>query len=487
MKHLLPSQEAREVVKLNLKAITFIKNMSYSLSSNFLSLVISTVVVLIIPKLIGVESYGYWQLYIFYSSYAAYTHFGRNDGIYLRYGGAEYRNLDKKLFFSQFLELLVSQLIIGGFIFLYSIFLVDDPNRSFIWKMIAIILVILNVRIMLYFILQATNRIKEYARLTMLDRLVYIFLIILFLLLGIRNFKIMILADVIGKLTSLIFAMILCRDIVFNRLSSFYFTLTETLTNIKVGISLMFASIASTLIIGIVKFGIEKNWDVATFGKISLTLSISNMMMLFINAVGVIIFPVLRRTSREKLSSIYLIIRDLLMAVLLGVLVFYYPLKALMSAWLPQYADSLLYMALAFPMFTYEGKVSLLINTYLKTLRKEKLIMRVNIISMILSVILTIIAVMVIDNLVLAILNIVVLLAFKAALAEYFVAKELNIQVIKDILMETIMTIIFISSGWYIDSWMTVLIYGTAFIIYLFIKKNSLKESFDGMRMLLKE
>ena len=472
---------------MNLKAINFLKNMSYSVLSNLLSLVVSTVVTLVVPKLIGVEEYGYWQLFVFYSSYVALLHFGWNDGIYLRYAGEEYENLDKKMFFSQFIQLLVTQLIMAILIFLYALFFVDDISRIFIWKMIAVVLVILNVKAMFFFILQATNRIKEYAWLTILDRLVYIGLIILFLVFGVRNYKLMIFADIIGKLISLIYAMVLCKEIVFNKLSQFYFTIAETVTNIKVGMSLMFAYLASSLILGIVKFGIERNWNVATFGKISLTLSISSMMMIFINAIGIIIFPALKRTKREKLSHIYITMRDLLMVLLLSILLLYYPLKTVMSAWLPQYADSLKYMALVFPMITYEGKMSLLVNTYLKALRKEKLILRVNVISMILSFNLTLIAVKVLSNLELAMLSIVFLLAFKSALAEYFVAKELNIKVKKDIILETIMSIIFISSGWLINSWNVAVIYGGAYIIYLLIKKNSIRNAIFSVKVLLKE
>lgn len=461
--------------------------MSYSVSSNLLSLVISTVVTLIIPKLIGVESYGYWQLFVFYSSYVGFLHFGWNDGIYLRYGGEEYQKLDKKLFFSQFVQLLTVQVVIGGSIMLFSSLFIADAERQFILRMVAFVTVIMNTRFMLFFILQATNRIKEYARLTILDRVVYIVLILLFLAVGIRDYKLMIFADLIGKLSSLVFAMLLCKDIVFNKISSFYLTLGETVTNIKVGMSLMFANIASSLIIGTVKFGIERNWDVTTFGKVSLTLSISNLMMIFINAVGVIIFPVLRRTKKEKLATIYLTMRDLLMALLLGVLVFYYPLKTIMSAWLPQYADSLIYMALAFPMFTYEGKMALLINTYLKTLRKEKLILRVNIASMLLSFLLTFISTKLFDNLELAVLTIVILLAFRSALAEYFVARELKIEVKKDIILESMMTLTFILSGWYLDSWKMIIIYTLAYIGYLLIKRSSIKMAFVNIKALLKE
>jgi hypothetical protein len=113
------------------------------------------------------------------------------------------------------------------------------------------------------------------------------------------------------------------------------------------------------------------------------------MMMIFINAVGIIIFPILRRTDQERLANIYSTMRDFLMVILLGFLIIYYPLKTVMSAWLPQYAESLLYMSLVFPMFIYEGKMALLINTYLKTLRREKVMLKINLVSMTLSVFMT--------------------------------------------------------------------------------------------------
>lgn len=471
---------------MNLKAKSFIKNMSYTISSNLISLIVSTLVVLIIPKLIGVEEYGYWQLYIFYSSYVGFLHFGWNDGIYLRFGGEEYKNLNKKLFYSQFIELLISQILIGILIWGASIIFIVDINRGFILKMVAIAMILVNTRLMLFYVLQATNRIKEYARLTMLDRIVYIILIIIFLLFGIRDFKLMISADLVGKFISLSFATLSCRDIVFNRINTFHLTVSETIENISVGIKLMFANIASMLIIGIVRFGIERAWDVTTFGKISLTLSISNMMMIFINAVGIIMFPILRRTNQEKLASIYSTMRDFLMVLLLGTLIVYYPLKTVMVAWLPQYAESLLYMALVFPMFIYEGKMALLINTYLKTLRREKVMLRINLFSMIISLVLTYIATQLLQNLDVAILNIVILLATRSALAESYLAKELNIKVKKDIILEVFLTLVFILTGWFVDSWMTMLLYGISYFIYLIIKKKDITGTIQNIKSLIK-
>lgn len=466
--------------------MSFIKNMSYTISSNLISLIISTLVVLIVPKLIGIEEYGYWQLYIFYTSYVGFLHFGWNDGIYLRFGGEEYNNLDKRLFYSQFIELLGSQLFIAILIWLGSYFFVEDINRGFILQMVAIAMVLANTRLMFFYILQATNRIKEFAKLTMLDRIVYILLIVIFLLFGVRDFKLMIIADLIGKFISLFFAALSCKEIVFRRINTFYLTMSESIKNISVGIKLMFANIASMLIIGIVRFGIERAWDVATFGKVSLTLSISNMMMIFINAVGVIMFPILRRTNQDKLANIYSTMRDFLMVILLGFLIIYYPLKTIMVAWLPQYAESLLYMSLVFPMFIYEGKMALLINTYLKTLRREKFMLRINVISMILSLSMTYISTSIFVNLDIAILNIVILLAIRSVIAESYLAKELNIKVKKDVLLEVLLTLIFILTGWFINSWMTVLLYGITYLIYLFIKRKDIVNTVQNIKLLMK-
>lgn len=297
---------------MNIKVKVILNNLSYTVLSNVISLLISILVVLVVPKVIGVEAYGYWQLYMFYATYVGFFQFGWNDGIYLRYGGKEYNELDKSIFFSQFWMLTISQLALASIIIFATLNFINEEEKIYILGMTALCMVIAGTRAMLLFILQGTNRIKEYAQITMMDRIFYICLIVIFLIIGIREYKLMILADIIGKSVSLIYAMCCCKDIVFRKITTFYFSFKEAFENINVGIKLMFANIASMLIIGVVRFGIEHSWDVSTFGRVSLTLSISNFLMLFINAVGIVMFPILRRTDEKKLSGIYCTMRDLL-------------------------------------------------------------------------------------------------------------------------------------------------------------------------------
>lgn len=467
------------------KIINLIKNFTYILTANLISLLIATLIVLIVPKLIGVEDYGYWQVYLFYVSYVVFMHFGWSDGIYLRYGGKQYKELDKRLFFSQFYMLIFSQVIMAMIISIMAVLFLADKNRIFILQMTALSLVLANARYMLLYTLQATNRVKEYAKITTIGRIVYFILVVSLLFFGVREYKIMIFADLIGRFISLAYGMYFCKDIVFRKVSTFYLDFKEAKENISVGIKLLFSNMASILIIGTVRLGIERSWDVSTFGKISLALTASNSMMLFINAVGIVVFPILKRTDEKKLPRIFTTMRDFLMALLFGALIIYYPLKTVLSMWLPQYASGLMYMALLFPIFVYEGKMALLINTYFKTFRKEKLMMRINLISLILSLFITFITTVLFKSLDIAILSIVVLLAFRSILAEIFLSKLLSISVYKDIILELMMTLIFILTGWFINSWYTVLIYGIVYLIYLAIKRKDIDNSIKNIKVLM--
>ncbi|WP_309120841.1 hypothetical protein [Paenibacillus sp.] len=471
---------------MNSRAINFIKNLSYSLVSNIISVIVSILIILIIPKLIGVQEYGYFQLYLFYTSYVGFLHLGWNDGIYLRYTGKDYLDLDKGLFFSQFYMLLFMQSFIALIIFTFSIVFFVDENKLFIYQMTALCLILTNVRQMLLYILQGTNKIVEYARIIVFERIIYCLIVFSLLFTGVTDYKLIIQADLVGKLISLFYAMYCCRDIVYKRVQKFSFSLTEILENIKSGISLMFANIASMLIIGVVRFGIERTWDVSAFGKVSLTLSISKLLMLLINSVGMVLFPVLRKVNGESLPRIYITLRDILMVFLFASLITYYPIKEILLVWLPKYTDSLFYMALMFPICVFEGKMALLISTYLKTLRKEKLILRVNLISLVLSLVLTLVTTEILHNLNLAIISMVILLCFRCIIAEAFLSRIIKIPFYKDAMLEIIMTTTFIIAGWYADSSISIIIYGFALVIYVCIKKKDLKNSIISLKRLTK-
>lgn len=454
--------------------------------SNIISLVISVIVVVIVPKVFGVEEYGYWQLYLFYSSYVGFLHFGWSDGIYLRYGGIDYKSINKKIFTSQFYIMVALQTVISSFIMLFAILYVSDVEKMYILNMVAVSSIISNVLSFLILTLQATNRIKFFAQISITSRVSYVLLLIFFLMIGIKDYKIMILADLIGKALALLLAMYMCRDIVFNKVVIIKNTFREIEKNIEVGIKLMFANIASLLIIGIVRFGIEHSWSISTFGKVSLALVVSNFLMIFINSIGVVIFPILRNVKFEKLADIFIVINDILGIFLLLVLALYFPLNIIFVNWLPSYVDSMTFMALLFPIILYEGKMGLIVNTFLKTLRKEKNILRINLMVLFLSAVVTLLTTIIYMNLTIAVLSILVLVSFRCIISEFYLAKIIKVKITKDLIYESSLTITFILISYYMNNTVGLCLYLLLLSFYILLKKRELKSSFSKIYWYLK-
>lgn len=463
------------------KLIDFVKNLSYTFVSNILSLIISAVLILAIPKLVGVETYGYYQLYLFYINYVGVLYFGWCDGIYLRLGGKYYKDLDKPLYSTQFRLLGLIEIIIYLCIFLCSLMFVKDINKHFVIGAVCVAAVGMCLRWFITFILQPTARIKEYAIVTISERILFVILTMSLMVAGYRNYKLILVSDVFSKYVSLGIGIWYCRDIVFSKTTPIKSAILEIKENISAGIKLMLASLSSMLIIGVVRFGVENHWDIATFGKVSLTLSLSNMVMTAINAIAVVMYPMLRRTNEDSLPKIYGIMRVLLMGIIFGGIVLYYPAYKILSLWLPQYAASLRYAAILLPMCAYESKMSMLVNTYYKTLRLENLLMKCNMAALGLSVILTLVSTLVLNSVTAAIISILIVLIFRCVLSEIILSTKMPIKVIKDIVIELIMTVAFIICNWFFGVW-GMLAYFICYLIYISLKRNDIKETLTFIR-----
>ncbi|MGV3162887.1 lipopolysaccharide biosynthesis protein [Streptococcus hyovaginalis] len=456
------------------KIFNILKNFGYVISSNLLTLIVSSVVILILPKVIGVNEYGYWQLYTFYLTYIGFFHFGWCDGIYLKFGGENYSALDKKYFASQVSSFIIFQSIISLLSIIASLLFSKNSSTLFIFLALSLNFVITNTRLLFIYTLQTTNRIKEASIITISDRFIYVIFLLFLLFSNNTSFQRMIIADNIARVISLFCALYICKDITFISDRKLV-QIKDSWDNIKVGSNLMLANIASSLIIGVVRFAIQKGWDIATFGKVSLTLSLSNLVMTFINAIGIVVFPMLKRTSSDKLALVYKSMRLILMLTLLTMLIVYYPLRIILEYWLPAYKDSLEFMGMVFPMIVFEGKTSLLLNTYLKAMRQEKLIFKINFLTTIISIFMAVLSVVILKSLFFSVLSIVILLSFRSTLLELKVTRLLNLNILKDLFLEFIIVFTFICGNIFLDMRISIILYLISLMVYYyitFIKEN---------------
>ena len=463
---------------MNEKIKKVLKNISYSFTANIISMIISVISVTFLPKFMSLEDYGVWQLYLFYVSYLGFFHFGWLDGICLRYGGYYFEKLDKVIFTNQFVLLFFVELIISVIAIIFIKLFIEDYFTNQVLIFVSCVLVPVILFTFATFILQITNKIKEYAYLTLFGRILFFISLMIYFNISNRGYTELIYLDIISKLLALFYGIYLIRALLVFKIDKLNNIFKETWENISVGSKLLFANIAGMLILGVIRFGISQQWDVETFGKVSLTLNCSNFLMVFINALSIVFFPILKRTDESKIKGIYLNIRSGLTSILLGCLIIYYPLNSMLSWWLPKYQDSLIYMAVLLPICLFESKVSLLTNTYLKALRKEKVMMKINIGVVVVSFILTYVSTVLLHDLNIAVISILLLFAIKSICSELVLGKVLQTKIKKDILQEIILVILFVTVNFSdIDTFIKCTVYIVAYCMYLYINKTILMNS----------
>lgn len=450
------------------------RNFSYTFTSNILATLISMIVTLIVPKLIGVESYGYFQLYMLYITFLGIFHFGLVDGIYLRIGGKRYSELNSNDFSNEFLIFEILEVTVSILGIIVTLLFVPDADKAFVLVSSAICLVIYNSDIFIQFILLATSQMKRYSLFIIADRLTYFILLVVLLFMGITSYKQLIFIDLLARFLILLIAIKKNKNLLLN----FKFPLTGVIRLIKIdinsGYKVTLGGIAGIFITGIVRFFIENRWGIRVFGQVSLSFTLSNLLMVFVNAISLVIFPVLKTTSNTQLPKMYIQLRTVLMVVLLGCLVFYAPVASLIGLWLPKYADSLNYLALMFPMVIFNSKTAMLITTYLKSLRLEKYILITNLVSVGVSALLAYIAVFILNNQILSIIVIVVGIAVRSIYSEVIVSKRLKISVISDIFLEVALSTIFMYVSWNLSPVFSTVIYLFVYLIYLFLKRDDI-------------
>ena len=459
-----------------------VKSLSYSMISNLVSLIISTIVITIIPKIVDVSGYGYFQLYIFYSNYIGFFHLGWCDGIYLRHGGEYYDDLDKKQMSSQFWLLTIFETLISVVLLMLLYFSAVEETKRIILYLTVFSIIIVIPKTMLAYVLQMTNKIKENSIITMVEKVAYCAFVLLFVFARKDNFYYYIAADLLGKTAALVIAIVFCRAIVFSKLSNIFTSIKEAANNINVGSKLMVANIAGMLILGIIRLAIENHWNIETFGKVSLSISVSNMMLVFINAIAIVLFPLIKRMDSDKVNSMYGLLNNSLMIVMFLILAAYYPLKELLLLWLPEYSQSFEYMILLFPMCVYECKMSLLVSTYLKAYRKEKIMMYANVVTVLLSLLCAWIFVYCLNSIELSIFSLFCLFAFRCTISELALFKYMDSKLSWDLLLEFLISLAFIALFYFWDNIFAVIIYLVIVGLYIFHKRDIINHIIQVLR-----
>lgn len=359
-----------------------IGNFTVALAAQGLNMAVGVITSLLVPKVISVESFGYWQLFIFYISYVGVLHFGLCDGVYLKEGGKTPQTIDARSMNSQFWILTVSQLFFALIIATVALCGRFGQSREFVLVATAMYLVMHNLATYLGFVFQAVNHTKVYSASVVVNSVVFLVPLVIMLAANIESFEAYVVCYTAARTASLVFLAVKARDILRAQPLRANNALRASLDSIRVGIKLMIANASGLLILGVARLLVDAEWGIDVFSYVSFALSMVTFFMLFINQASMVLFPALRQSRDDEVVAFFIAARDSLDLLLPLVFMLYMPAVWLLTLWLPQYAQSLSLFALLLPLCIFDGKMNIVGTTYLKVLRGEKKLLQINLISL---------------------------------------------------------------------------------------------------------
>ena len=465
------------------KSITtkkFATNVIMSIVAQIISLAVSFVLTLIVPKYLDGFQYAYWQAYVLYVGYVGVLHFGLLDGLVLRYSKYDYDELNKPVLRSQFTILLAFTCFCTLLTALIAV-LVAEGVYKYIFLFVAVGIITKNLVTYSSYMFQITNRINKYVLMTIMQRIAYGVTVVVLLITHVKDFYWYCLADLGCDFVGIVIGIIFNKGLYLGKTLPPKQAFAELKSNISAGIILMMANWSAMLMIGGAKMIIQWRWDDLLFGKITFAFSVSNVFLVFVTAISVVLFPSLKRIDESKLPGMYRSIRNILSPLLFFVMIFYFVGCWILNKWIPDYSVSLEYLGILLPIIIFSSKVSLLTNNYLKVYRKEKLMLLANAISIALGAVLFVLCAYVFNNVYALLGCVVFVIMFNSVLSEILVMRTIKIKIVKEFIIEAVMIVGFILCATLLDLWIGCAVYAALFVIYALINYKSIVAIFKSV------
>ena len=401
---------------------SFAKNLWFAFLSQGVALLCSVLTTLLVPKIMGVEDYGYWQYFIFLISYVSFFQLGVNDGVYLTHGGELRSEIDKGLVKAEFGLSLAMQTLIMAAMIVLSVVFARDSDKCVLYIGAAVYMVVSNAAFFLGYVFQSMNETRLYSVSIVADRLVFLVPLIACVLLQVTNCGIYIAAYVVARCVALAYCVYHARDFLFSASASLDSGIRALVHDMRLGLVMTVANVCGMLILGIARYTIEARWGIAVFGQLSLSLSLVNFILMFISQLSMVLFPALRQSDPAELGNLYNAIKNYALIFLPIAFIIYYPLSLFIAAWLTEYADSLRYFVFLMPVVLYEALSDMICNTFFKVRCEPVRVLAVNLVSFVFTAIGVYIAAFFVSNVYAVMVASVMGLAVRAYLGIYLLS-----------------------------------------------------------------
>ena len=427
------------------------KNFSFAFIEQAVSLVVSCVMNLLLPKYLSINDYSYWQLFVFYANYVPCLALGLNDGIYLRLGGADIHHIDYRSVKSQFCFGFIYQGILAAALAAAAVFTVHDSARRLVILCTLLFFLVYTCHTFFGYVFQAVNETNLYSKSIIINRLLFLGVQCSLIMLNSVNVYWLMLLYILMLFFALFYLLVHIYPFFKSVPVSFSVGKAEGIISIKTGISLMAANICSILILGAGRQIIDFKWGILAFGKVSFSLTLINIAVTFASQTGMVLFPALRRMKADAVNIYFRKLTDILFYILPLLYILYFPFRFILNSWLPDYAESIGYLSVLLPICFFDCKMNLIGITFFKVIHQQAALLKIEIFSLLLGISLGIFSAYIMDNLLFAAVSMTAAVVFRAVISDMLLGKILGIKIMKQEIADVLLAVLFAAAAYWLD------------------------------------
>lgn len=310
----------------------FKKGSLYVLIANVINLLISLFTGFVLPKLLSIETYSNIKLFQLYITYIGVVSFGFADGMYLRLGGKDIKDLDSRDILAEFKTFKIFQ---GLVMLLAIIFSIVIKNEMLLFC--SLIIVPINSAGYLRNLYQAIGKFDLYSKFMNINTiLIFIINIFLVLIIKTNNYYIYIIGYIIAYFMYWGYIELETQKNIGKKKNNS--KINYLITDIKSGFFLMIGNFCNVIFTGIDRIFVQNLLGIIKFAFYSFAVSIENLMNVFITPISTVMYNYLcNNKNKENVIRIKRII--LLFSTIIITVIF--PAKFIVVNWLEKYIESL--------------------------------------------------------------------------------------------------------------------------------------------------
>ncbi len=358
----------------------------FSVLVNIFTLLVSVLLGFFIPRFLSVETYSNYRTYCLYSSYVGIFHLGFINGIYLKYGSFDYKDLPKSRFRTYTLLLVVSQVIVQ--IVLIGTLIIVKGITGLISPFLFVVIIVFFSNINIYFTL-----INQFTKRFRLDMLIQLFQNVimaigfsLLLFKKVDNYIPYLVIVVISNIFALIVSLIFNTELFLGKINDYKGIFKETIERISCGFPIMIGEFMGIFIVTIDVLIVNLFFSIIHFSIYSFAYSVITFLFQLTAVIAKFIFPYLKRMPFEKQKKMYDQIK-LYILVFSSMVAGLSLLFGLIIPWLiPKYADSVNIVKILGISVIIRGVQELVCGNFFKALNNVKAFAKVYVFALVLAV-----------------------------------------------------------------------------------------------------